>query len=110
MLNFLKEGKRIINVDETWINELSFLRKTWIKSDFKNSRAFNSVSPALSMIAALDNEGKVYFSLNHSSTDQEVFMTFMRHLVRKLDEDSPGWEDDTIILLDNASYHRGEEI
>ena len=27
-----------------------------------------------------------------------------------LDEDTPGWEDDSIILIDNASYHRGDEI
>ena len=37
-------------------------------------------------------------------------MVFMRYLVRKLDEDTPGWEEDSIILLDNATYHRGEEI
>ena len=69
-----------------------------------------SVSPSLSMIAALDNEGRIYFSLNHSSTDQDVFMLFMRYLVRKLDEDTPGWENDSIVLIDNATYHRGEDI
>jgi len=37
-------------------------------------------------------------------------MMFMRYLVRKLDEDTPGWEEDSIILIDNATYHRGEEI
>ena len=38
------------------------------------------------------------------------FMLFIRYLVRKLDEDTPGWEDDSIILVDNATYHRGEDI
>ena len=37
-------------------------------------------------------------------------MLFVRYLVRQLDLDSPGWEDESIILLDNATYHRGEEI
>ena len=29
MLELLSEGKRIINIDETWLNETSFIHKTW---------------------------------------------------------------------------------
>ena len=29
MLKLLKQKKRIINIDETWLNETSFVRKTW---------------------------------------------------------------------------------
>ena len=34
---------------------------------------------------------------------------FLRHLTEKLDLDSPGWRDDTIILWDNAPYHTSTE-
>ncbi len=34
-------------------------------------------------------------------------MVFMRHLVKQLDVETPGWEDDSIILIDNAPYHTG---
>ena len=37
-------------------------------------------------------------------------MLFLRHLTAELDKDSPGWQEDSIILLDNAPYHTGEEI
>ena len=37
-------------------------------------------------------------------------MLFMRHLVVQLDRDKPGWEEDSLILLDNAPYHTGQEI
>ena len=30
---------------------------------------------------------------------------FLRHLVRRLDQDTPGWQDDSVILLDNAAWH-----
>ena len=36
-------------------------------------------------------------------------MLFFRHLARQLDLESPGWQDDTIILLDNAPYHSSAE-
>ena len=110
MLEFLKSGKRIINVDETWLNQSNFVRKAWFTSSATATIPLRAITPTLSMIAALDNEGRIYFSLNHSSTDQDVFMVFMRYLVRQLDQDTPGWEEDSIILLDNATYHRGEEI
>ena len=62
------------------------------------------------MIAALDFDGRIYFSLSHAKTDQDVFMLFMRHLVAKLDLETPGWQEDSIILMDNAPYHTGDEI
>ena len=37
-------------------------------------------------------------------------MLFLKHLVKKLDIDSPGWQENTLILVDNASYHTGDEI
>ena len=36
-------------------------------------------------------------------------MLFFRHLVRQLDLESPGWQEDSIILLDNATYHTSAE-
>ena len=39
-----------------------------------------------------------------------MLLTFLRHLTAKLDEESPGWEAETVILLDGARYHTGEEI
>ena len=37
-------------------------------------------------------------------------MTFLIHLTNYLDEESPNWRDNTIILLDGATYHKGAEI
>ena len=37
-----------------------------------------AVTPRLALIAALDTDGRVYFSLNHSNTDQDVIMLFLK--------------------------------
>ena len=37
-------------------------------------------------------------------------LVFLRHLIKQLDEERPGWREDTIILLDGARYHTGEDI
>ena len=57
------------------------------------------------MIAALDTDGRIFFSLSHVKTDQDIFMLFMRYLVAQLDRESPGWQENSILLLGNAPYH-----
>jgi hypothetical protein len=68
-----------------------------------------AVNPRLALIAALDTDGRVYFSLNHSNTDSDVLLLFMRLLVSRLNDDIPGWMSDSVILLDNAKYHTSKD-
>lgn len=110
MLSALDSGKRIINVDETWLNETNFTRKTWCLPESRGSVPQRVISPSLSMIAALDTDGRVFFALSHATTNQDTFMVFMRHLVAKLDQETPGWQENSIILVDNAPYHTGDDI
>ena len=81
MLPLLRSGRRIINVDETWLNESNFTRKVWCYPDAPGTQPLRAMSASLSMIAALDTDGRVFFSLGHATTDQDTFMLFLRHLV-----------------------------
>ena len=68
------------------------------------------MAPRLTLIAALDTEGRLYFALTHANTDSDVLLVFMKHLMRRLDSEGPGWADKTVFLLDGARYHTGEEM
>ena len=37
-------------------------------------------------------------------------VTFFRHLMRQLDREDPGWQENTTFLLDNASWHNSTEM
>ena len=37
-------------------------------------------------------------------------MVFFRRLILQLNDERPGWREDTIILLDGARYHTGDGI
>ena len=67
------------------------------------------MSPRLALIAALDTDGRIYFSLNHSNTDSEVILLFLTELVSLLNQETPDWMTDSVILMDNAKYHVSEE-
>jgi hypothetical protein len=59
----LWQGKRIINIDESWVSDTNYTRKCWAKTDTPNSSEEMAVSPRISVIAAVDTDGAVYLAL-----------------------------------------------
>jgi len=110
MLELLKEGKRILNIDESWFNETNFTRQMWCPANSSASVPLAPVIHRLSLIAALDTEGRIYYSLTQVNTDQNIVLIFLIHLMEQLDLDHPSWRDDTVILMDGARYHTGTEV
>ena len=81
----------------------------WCPTDAPCTITDRAVNPRLALIAALDTAGRVYFSVNHSNTDSDVLLLFLRLLVLRLNDDTPDWMSDSVILLDNAKYHTSKE-
>ena len=91
MIPLLEAGRRIINVDESWLNQTRFLRRVWAPADAPCTFTAKQVNPRISLIVALDTEGSLWFALTQANTDSDVMTTFLRHLARQLDRESPGW-------------------
>ena len=106
----MQKGKRIINVDETWIGEMDFRRLKWRRPGDSNSVSGKDVTPRLSVIAAVDNYGGFYWTVLQAYVDREVFLVFISHLVAKLSAEDPNWRANTVLLLDNAKYHHTEMV
>ena len=109
MIDLLKSGKRIINIDESWINQTQYNRRMWAAADAPASSAVRLVNPRLSFLAALDTDGRVFFSLTQCNTDSDVMILFISSLCRKLDMEILDWKTDSVLLLDNAKYHVSDE-
>ena len=109
MLQLLEEGRRIVNVDESWLNETSFYRKLWHPKNQVCSVPTQPVSPRLSLIAAIDTEGRIWYSLTQANTDSDVMLLFFTNLLRILDQETPMWREDVVFLLDGARYHTSPE-
>ena len=80
MLELLHGGKRIINVDESWISETEYSRRMWCSPSYPSTLAGQLVMPRLALIAALDTDGHIWFSLTHATTDSEVINLFFSYL------------------------------
>ena len=72
LLELLEDGKRILNIDETWLSGTNFKRAKWREHGQTNSDPIKIVNPRISVIAAVDTEGDVYMSLTQVNTDVPV--------------------------------------
>ena len=110
MLEVLAEGKRVINIDETWLPHLDFRNKKWRQRGEQNTVSYKPLGHRVNMIAAIDTEGQLYLSLTQFNTDSDVMLMFMSRLAMLLTEERSDWREDTYWLLDNAPYHRSKVV
>ena len=110
MLGLLDTGKRCIFIDETWLNELDFRRMKWRLRNETNSIPKKGISPRVSVIAAIDTNGEVYYSLTQVNTDTDVFLLFLKKLFDTLSAEDRTWKNNTVIVVDGASYHASEPV
>ena len=108
-LRVLQDGYRVINVDETCLNQLGFCRAKWCQKGEVNSMPVRGMNPRISMIVGLASTGEVYCALTQVNTDSDVVMQFMGRLANQLAKEDAGYRQKTVILMDNATYHRSKE-
>ena len=77
LLTLLKSGTRILNIDQSWLNEAEFRRRKWCPRSESNSVKQWAVRPRVSLFVAIDTEGRIYFSISIVPTDSEVFCLFI---------------------------------
>ena len=81
----------------------------WAPADAPASSILKPVSPRLALIASLDTDGNVFFSLTHANTDSDIMLMFISSLCRKLDNEILDWKENSVLLFDGAKYHTSEE-
>ena len=56
-LDYLVKGKRVINIDESWINEKDYRNKSWRNRYVSNTVGTPAVSPRITFMVAIDSDG-----------------------------------------------------
>ena len=104
MLRKLAAGVRIINVDQTWINDMFLTRRKWRMRGKVNSWAEKPVNPRIAVQMAVCTDGKLYYAMTQVNTDHNVFCLFMSHLAGKLTAEDRDWRKNVILQVDGAKY------
>lgn len=70
-----------------------------------NSIPVKEINPRITLIAAVDNQGRIYASMLQANSDNETFGLFLRKLVQTLDYEEKKWRSNTVLVWDGAGYH-----
>ena len=105
MLKLLEEGKRIINIDETWLTQMYYRSRSWRERGQANTISAKSISHRISMIAAVDTDGRLYLSITQQNTDSKVMLASMFRLALLLSQDDKERRKTTYWCIDNAFFN-----
>ena len=50
-----------------------------------------------------------HFSLLHGITNSDIMLLFLSSLCREVSREDVNWKENTVILLDRATYHTSDE-
>ena len=95
----------IINFDETWLGMTDFRHMKWREKGDSNSVPKKQLAPRVSMIVGLDTQGSVFLTLVQANSNSKIMEIYLHQLAKTLDEERPGWRQNTLLMLDNAPYH-----
>ena len=65
---------------------------------------------SISLIAAVSSKGDFLYTVNHGRNNGSTFILFLVKLCEHLNSVDPVWRENTILLLDNAPYHRSKVV
>jgi hypothetical protein len=107
-IEYLVQGKRIINIDESVLNKTDERERGWCRPGKNNMVTTMQRLRSLSLIAAVSSDGQLMFTVNSGKNNSITFILFLIKLSNYLDETSPNWRQNTILIVDNAPYHRSK--
>ena len=105
MLQVYQSGKRVINVDESWLPSADFRQRRWKRRGMLNTAPDKLLSQKINIITAMSSDGEVWVSLTTCKTDSNVLMLFMTRFAKLLRDECEGWRDNTVLLLDGVSRY-----
>ena len=109
-IEYLTTSKTIINIDESTLNKTNYnesgLQAIGEKLYTTGSKRIDSFN----IIAGVSNKNEVYFTLNLGSNNSSTFKLFLSKLVTHLSKANSDWRNSTMLLIDNASFHKSREV
>ena len=102
-----QDKKVVINIDETILNTTNSRTYCWQKKGVRTIETPADRMAQVSLIVGVSSNGDVFYTANRGSNTGKTILLFMLKLIKVLNRHDRHWRDNTVILMDNAPYHRG---
>ena len=80
----IADGKRIINIDESTLDQTNFVRRGWGRRGRKLFTQKSARLARFNIIAAASSDGAVWFSINNGKNNSVTFWNFLLSLSLRL--------------------------
>ena len=104
----MTKGKTIININESVVNKTDERHHGWCYPSKHNMVTTMQRLRSLSIITAVSSDGRFMYTVNNGKNNSNTFMLFLIKLSNHLDNTVANWRQNTIIMIDNAPYHRSK--
>ncbi len=104
----LRDGWDIINVDESVLRATDERKRGWVGVARRNYESSSQRLNGVNVIAAVSSSGRAFFTINQGRTNSLTIACFLSKLFDRVSSMRPDWKSRTLLLLDNASYHRSQ--
>lgn len=108
LIDLLYCDTRVINIDESVIKFTDHRNRGWIPKLVQNQVTSNVRLEGINFICGLASTGEVFYTVNFGKTNSDSFGWFIIKMVEFLDGQDIDWRSNTVIMVDNAQYHRSE--
>ena len=108
LIEILHSGTKVINIDESVIKFTDHRNRGWVQRGIRNQVTNNIRLERINIICALASSGEVCYTVNSGKTNSDSFGWFIVKMVEHLDGQDHDWRKRTIIMVDNAQYHRSD--
>jgi hypothetical protein len=102
----LHAGLRIINIDESVLHSTDHRKRGWMREGKQNQVTSARKVTGINLIAALCSTGELLFTVNCGITNSHTFSFFLTKLCSHLDAADKHWRSTSVLVMDNAPYHR----
>jgi len=109
-IEFMAAGRTIINVDESIITLTENRKRSWLVKGVQSKATIPRRPGQLNIIAGVSSQNRFYFTVNRGKNNGYCFVLFLVKLCEQLDEENNNWRLNTIVIIDNAGYHKSKYV
>lgn len=94
-------------MDETVVRCTDHRTKGWLPRMKRHLTTLNCRLSTINVFAVISNRDEFFFTVNQGKTNCYTLAHFFIKLIQHLGNIDKGWRQHTILMVDNAPYHRG---
>ena len=100
----------IVNIDEAWFFHKTSTTRSWLRRGMDKTITNIKYSGTLSLILAITSSGWTFNATVTGNINSNLFIKYLKEILRFLEEKHKTKKERILILLDNATSHRAKVV